>query len=77
MIKTVCAKFREHNHPNNTLLLTWAAFLSHFRPILHDLYGIYGNPEQCQCGQFQSSRHKEKKPNDYILIYKYYVLTTK
>ena len=38
MIKTACAKFRKQNHPNNTLLLyTWAAFLSHFRPILHDL----------------------------------------
>ena len=37
MIETVCAKFRKQNHPNNTLLLTWAAFLSHFRPILHDL----------------------------------------
>ena len=36
MIETVCAKFRKQNHPNNTLLLTWAAFLSHFRPILHD-----------------------------------------
>ena len=31
MIETVCAKFRKQNHPNNTLLLTWAAFLSHFR----------------------------------------------
>ena len=38
MIETVCAKFRKQNHPNNTLLLTWDAFLSHFRPILHDLY---------------------------------------
>ena len=38
MIKTACAKFRKQNHPNNTLLLTWAAFLSHFRPILHDLF---------------------------------------
>ena len=37
MIKPLCAKFRKQNHPNNTLLLTWAAFLSHFRPILHDL----------------------------------------
>ena len=38
IIKTLCAKFRKQNHPNNTLLLTWAAFLSHFRPaILHDL----------------------------------------
>ena len=37
MIKTLCANFRKQNHPNNTLLLTWAAFLSHFRPILHDL----------------------------------------
>ena len=40
MIKTVCAKFCKQNHPNNTLLLTWAAFLSHFRPILHDLIYI-------------------------------------
>ena len=37
MIKILCAKFRKQNHPNNALLLTWAAFLSHFRPILHDL----------------------------------------
>ena len=37
MIKAACAKFRKQNHPNNTLVLTWAAFLSHFRPILHDL----------------------------------------
>ena len=42
MIETVCAKFRKQNHPNNTLLLTWAAFLSHFRPILHDvIYMMY------------------------------------
>ena len=41
MIKAACAKFRKQNHPNNTLLLTWAAFLSHFRPILHDLYYYY------------------------------------
>ena len=41
MIETVCAKFRKQNHPNNTLLLTWAAFLSHFRPILHDLNVIF------------------------------------
>ena len=40
MIKTVCAKFRKQKHPNNTLLLTWAAFLTHFRPILHDLFGF-------------------------------------
>jgi len=40
MIETVCAKFRKQNHPNNTLLLTWAAFLSHFRPILHDLKAL-------------------------------------
>ena len=44
MIKTVsvCAKFRKQSSSiNNTLyLLTWAAFffLSHFRPILHDLF---------------------------------------
>jgi len=38
MIKTACSKFRKQNHPNNTLLLTWAAFLSHFRPVLHDLF---------------------------------------
>ena len=38
MIRTLCAKFRKQNHPNNTLLLTWAVFLSHFRPTLHDLY---------------------------------------
>ena len=39
MIKTLCAKFRKQNHPNNKLLLTWAAFLSYFdfRPILNDL----------------------------------------
>jgi len=41
MIETVCAKFRKQNHPNNTLLLTWAAFLSHFRPILHDLFKVF------------------------------------
>jgi len=41
MIETVCAKFRKQNHPNNTLLLTWAAFLSHFRPILHDLKDFF------------------------------------
>ena len=26
MIKTACAKFRKQNHPNDALLLTWAAF---------------------------------------------------
>ena len=41
MIKTLCAKFRKQNHPNNTLLLKWATFLSHFRPILHDLKLAY------------------------------------
>ena len=38
MIKTSCAKFRRQNRPNNTLLPTWAAFLSQKHLILHDLY---------------------------------------
>ena len=38
MIETVCAKFRKQNHPNNTLLLTWAAFLSQKHLIYLDLY---------------------------------------
>ena len=37
MIETVCAKFRKQNHPNNTLLLTWAAFLSQKHLIYLDL----------------------------------------
>jgi len=37
MIKTSCAKFRRQNRPNNTLLPTWAAFLSQKHLILHDL----------------------------------------
>jgi len=48
MIETVCAKFRKQNHPNNTLLLTWAAFLSHFRPILHDLALQPYKPSKCR-----------------------------
>ena len=52
MIETVCAKFRKQNHPNNTLLLTWAAFLSHFRPILHDL-----NVFQCFWSERQTQKH--------------------
>ena len=47
MIETVCAKFRKQNHPNNTLLLTWAAFLSHFRPIYLDLYIYYIKNDIC------------------------------
>ena len=39
MIKTNCAKFRRQNHPNNTLLLTWAAFLSQKHLIYLDLWG--------------------------------------
>ena len=37
MIKTNCAKFRRLNHPNNTLLPTWAAFLSQKHLKMHDL----------------------------------------
>ena len=40
MIKTSCAKFRRQKHPNNTLLPTWAAFLSQKHLILHDLHVI-------------------------------------
>ena len=43
MIETVCAKFRKQNHPNNTLLLTWAAFLSQKHLIYLDLIRIYIN----------------------------------
>jgi len=62
MIKAVCAKFRKQNHPNNnTLLLTWAVFLSHFRPILHDLilyaYLIYALPKKIPVGFFLGTRH--------------------
>ena len=55
MIKTLCAKFRKQNHPNNTLLLTWAAFLSHFRPaILHDLLS-YQQSVGVACGSHSES----------------------
>ena len=66
MIKTSCAKFRRQNRPNNTLLPTWAAFLSQKHLILHDLWPVFENSaKKCEHHSFFTDRPGGRAPSRY------------